>query len=196
MESNSQIPDNELMLKVAGYDSKALEQLYDRYSPLLYTLIKKIVDDKEFAEEILSDVFVIIWRKIDHFDFKSNNVYTWLVTIARNKAIDSLKRKEQKEDLETYDDKFEEDNILPKLSPEINPLELEQILGKIDIVKESINSLTDAQRYVLELSYYEGMDDKMIAEKLKIPLPTVKSKLLLALNILQKKLAVDQTGNG
>ncbi len=196
MESNSKIPDNELMLKVAGYDSKALEQLYDRYSPLLYTLIKKIVDDKEFAEEILSDVFVIIWRKIDHFDFKSNNVYTWLVTIARNKAIDSLKRKEQKEDLETYDDKFEEDNILPKLSPEINPLELEQILGKSDIVKESINSLTDAQRYVLELSYYEGMDDKMIAEKLKIPLSTVKSKLLLALNILQKKLAVDQTENG
>jgi RNA polymerase sigma-70 factor (ECF subfamily) len=63
-------------------------------------------------------------------------------------------------------------------------------------VKESINSLTDAQRYVLELSFYEGLDDKMISEKLKIPLPTVKSKLLLALSILQKKLVIDQANNG
>ena len=92
MAENSKMTDSELMLKVAGYDSKALEHLYDRYSPILYTLIKKIVDDKEVAEEVLSDVFVIIWKKIDQFDFKTNNVYTWLITIARNKAIDTLKR--------------------------------------------------------------------------------------------------------
>jgi RNA polymerase sigma-70 factor (ECF subfamily) len=192
----SNISDSELMLKVAGYDSKALEQLYDRYSPILYTLIKKIVGDSETAEEILSDVFVIVWKKIDQFDFTINNVYTWLVTIARNKAIDSLKRKQQKEELEEYKDSFEEESILPKLSPSINSLDLEQILEKSDKVKETINKLTDAQRYVLELSYYEGLDDREIAEKLKIPLPTVKSKLLLALGILQQKLASVQIDNG
>ena len=84
--ADSNQTDAEIMLKVAGYDSKALEQLYDRYSPILYTLIKKIVDDNENAEEILSDVFVIVWRQIDQFDFKTNNVYTWLVTLTRNKA--------------------------------------------------------------------------------------------------------------
>jgi RNA polymerase sigma-70 factor (ECF subfamily) len=196
LAENNQISDSELMLKVAGYDSKALEQLYDRYSPLLFTLIKKIVNDKEFAEEILSDVFVIIWKKIDRFDFKTNNVYTWLVTIARNKAIDALRRKNQEDGLEEYTKEFEGKYILPKLSSEINSLDLETILDKSDVVKESINSLTDAQRYVLELSFYEGLDDKMISEKLKIPLPTVKSKLLLALSILQKKLVIDQANNG
>lgn len=190
------ISDSELMLKVAGYDSKALEQLYDRYSPILYTLIKKIVGDGEIAEEILTDVFVIVWKKIDQFDFKTNNVYTWLITITRNKAIDSLKRKQQKEGLKEYDENFEEENILPKLSPAINTLDLVQILEKSHEVNKTINKLTDAQRYVLELSYYEGLDDREIAEKLKIPLPTVKSKLQLALGILQQKLTFEQIGNG
>ncbi len=177
------------MLKVAGYDSKAFEQLYDRYSPLLYTLIKKIVGDKEIAGEILSDVFVIIWKRIDQFDFKSNNVYTWLITIARNKAIDQLRRLKNKEETEIYDDKYEEEFILTKLSPEIESLDLEQVLNKRDRIKEILASLTDAQRYVLELSYYEGMGEKEIAEKLKIPLPTVKSKLQLAMNIIRQKLS-------
>ncbi len=57
------------MLKVAGYDSKALEHLYDRYSPLLFTLINKIVEGKETAGDALSDIFVIIWRKSDQFEF-------------------------------------------------------------------------------------------------------------------------------
>lgn len=183
--------DSELMLKVAGYDSKALEQLYDRYSPILYTLIKRIVDDKEVAEEVLSDVFVIVWKKIDQFDFKTNNVYTWLITIARNKAIDTLNRSLQKEGIENYNDKYEEEKILPKLSNLINPLNLGQILNNGEKVSDIINSLTEAQRYVLELSYYEGLNEKEIAEKLKIPLPTVKSKLQLALGILQQKLVFD-----
>ena len=191
MAENSKISDSELMLKVAGYDSKALEQLYDRYSPILYTLIKRIVNDEEVAKEVLSDVFVIIWKKIDQFDFKTNNVYTWLITIARNKAIDTLNRSLHKEGIEDYTDKYEEEKILPKLSNSINPLNLEQILNNGEKVKDIINSLTEAQRYVLELSYYEGLNEKEIAEKLKIPLPTVKSKLQLALGILQQKLVFD-----
>ena len=63
--------DSDLIQRVSGNDSKALEALYNRYSPLLYTLIKKIVVDEETAREVLSDVFVIIWRKIDFFDFYS-----------------------------------------------------------------------------------------------------------------------------
>lgn len=196
MTENNKVSDSELMLKVAGYDSKAFEQLYDRYSPLLFTLIKKIVDDKEIAGEILSDVFVIVWRRIDQFDFKTNNVYTWLVTIARNKAIDRLNRIKNKEGIGEYNDKFEEENILPKLSPQIKPLDLEQVLCKSESIKETLKSLTDAQRYVLELSYFEGLDEKAIAGKLKIPLPTVKSKLQLAMNILQQKLAAEPEYDG
>lgn len=183
---NDSIKDAEIMLKVAGYDSKALEQLYDRYAPILYTLVKKIITDKDTAEEILSDIFVIVWRQIDQFDFKTNNVYTWLITLARNKAIDVLKRRSGKF-IPEYDDNYEIENILPKLSPEIEALELNDVLNKKEKLEKALNSLTDAQKYVLELSYYGGMDQSEIAGKLNIPAVTVKSKLQVAFgNLMQK----------
>jgi RNA polymerase sigma-70 factor (ECF subfamily) len=186
-ESNS-LKDAEIMLKIAGYDSKALEQLYDRYAPFLYTLIKKIVTDKETAEEILSDVFVIIWRQIDQFDFKTNNIYTWLVTLARNKAIDVLNRRGGKM-LPEYSDEYEKEHIIPKLSKEVETLELEEVLNRKEKMEIALSSLTDAQRYVLELSYYGGMDQEEIANKLKIPTVTVKSKLQVAIGNLMQKLS-------
>ena len=80
------------MQEIARFESRALEELYDRYSPLLYTIIKKIAPDQIKAEKILVEVFVIIWRKIDKFDFKVGNVYSWLETLTRNKAIDILRK--------------------------------------------------------------------------------------------------------
>jgi len=187
VESDS-LTDAEIMLKVAGYDSKALEQLYDRYAPILYTLIKKIVTEKETAEEVLSDVFELVWRQIDQFDFKTNNVYTWLITLARNKAIDVVNRKGGKL-LPEYDEDYEKGFILPKLSPEIEPMELSAVMNKKEKIEKALTSLTDAQKYVLELSYYGGMDQAEIAGKLNIPTVTVKSKLQVAFGNLMKKVS-------
>lgn len=188
MAEDELLTDAEIMLKIAGYDSKALEQLYDRYAPILYTLIKKIVTDKEMAEEILSDVFVIVWKNIDLFDFKTNNVYTWLIMLARNKAIDVLDRRSDKE-MEEYTSDYEKEKIIPKLSPEIKAVELNEVLEKREKIVNAVNGLTDAQRYVLELSYYGGMYEDEIAGKLKIPVMTVKSKLQVAIGNLKQKLS-------
>lgn len=188
MSEAKSLTDSEIMQKIAGYDSKALEQLYDRYTPLLYTLIKKIIPDKETAEEVLSDVFVIIWRRIDEIDFKNSNVFTWMITLARNKAIDVKNRNEGKI-AEAYTDDYEKEKILPKLSPEIESVELEEVLGMKEKIENAIKSLTEAQRYVMELSYYEGLDESGIAEKLKIPSSTVKSKLQVAIGNLMKKIS-------
>jgi RNA polymerase sigma-70 factor (ECF subfamily) len=182
------LTDSEIMLKIAGYDSKALEQLYDRYTPLLYTLIKRIIPDKETAEEVLSEVFVIIWRQIDQIDFKSINIYTWMVTLARNKAID-VKNRNIGKVTEEYTEDYEKEKILPKLSREIESVELEDVLEMKGKIEGAIKSLTDAQRYVMELSYYEGVDEIGIAEKLKIPSSTVKSKLQVAIGNLMKKIS-------
>ena len=182
------LTDSEIMLKITGYDSKALEQLYDRYTPLLYTLIKRIIPDKETAEEVLSEVFVIIWRQIDQIDFKSINVYTWMVTVARNKAID-VKNRNMGKVTEEYTEDYEKEKILPKLSQEIESVELEDVLEMKGKIEGAIKSLTDAQRYVMELSYYEGVDEIGIAEKLKIPSSTVKSKLQVAIGNLMKKIS-------
>jgi len=186
-EVNS-LTDTEIMQRIAGYDSKALEQLYDRYTPLLYTLIRRIIPDKETAEEVLSEVFAIIWRQIDQFDFSKINIYTWIVTLARNKAID-VKNRTMGKITEEYTEEYEKENILPKLSLEIESVELEAVLGMKEKIEGAIKSLTDAQRYVIELSYYEGLDESGIAEKLKIPSSTVKSKLLVAIGNLMKKIS-------
>ena len=188
MSDVNSLTDSEIMLKITGYDSKALEQLYDRYTPLLYTLIKRIIPDKETAEEVLSEVFVIIWRQIDQVDFKSINVYTWMVTLARNKAID-VKNRNMGKVTEEYSEDYEKEKILPKLSQEIESVELEDVLEMKGKIEGAIKSLTDAQRYVMELSYYEGVDEIGIAEKLKIPSSTVKSKLQVAIGNLMKKIS-------
>jgi RNA polymerase sigma-70 factor (ECF subfamily) len=180
--------DGELMLKVAGYDSNALEELYGRYSPFLFTLINKITGDRESAGQILSDVFVIVWQKIERFDFKSNNVYTWLVLLARNKAIDAIKRRENPAGLPDYNDEYENAHIIPKLAEYIAPLELEKIDSKKDGITDALNKLTDAQKYVVELAFYNGLKEDEIAKKLNIPVPTVKSKIQVILTNLHKKL--------
>ena len=188
MSEVNSLTDTEIMQKIAGYDSKALEQLYDRYTPLLYTLIRKIIPDKETAEEVLSEVFAIIWRQIDQFDLSKINVYTWMVTLARNKAID-VKNRTTGKITEEYTEEYERENILPKLSLEIESIELEAVLGMKEKIEGAIKSLTGAQRYVIELSYYEGLDESGIAEKLKIPSSTVKSKLQVAIGNLMKKIS-------
>ncbi len=180
--------DIELMQRVASYDSKALEVLYNRYSPLLYTLVKKIVTDENFAEEILSDIFVIIWKKVKLFEFKTGNVYAWLVLLSRNKAVDSIKRQNKTEELPLYTDEYEDNFILPNLSNEMDVIDIQTALSIKDNFETALNNLTDAQQYVLYLAFYGGLTQNQIAKKLNIPLPTVKSKIEVALTKLRENL--------
>jgi len=188
MSVNTTSTDIELMQRVHVNDSKALEALYNRYSPLLYTLIKKIVTDEDIAKDVLSDVFVIIWRKIDLFDFNSNNAYTWIVTITRNKAVDTIRRARNSSEMKPYNDEYENKEIIPKLSQTFDPLDLETANNIKDGIEAALNKLTDAQKFVINLAYYEGLTQKEIAERLKIPVPTVKSKIKIALSNLKDNL--------
>ena len=188
MAINTPSTDSELMMRVVNYDSKALEVLYNRYSSILYTLIKKIVSDQQTAEEVLSDVFVIIWRKADRFSFESNNVYTWLITLSRNKAVDALRRKRGDDNLLEYTEDYEDKFILPKLSPSIDPLDIKTAMNVKDSIEKALNNLTDAQQYVIYLGYYEGLTQIEIAKRLNIPFPTVKSKITIALSKLKDNL--------
>lgn len=192
MSENNNNSDKEIILKVAGNESKALEELYDRYSPVLFTLINKIVQDKPAAEEILSDVFVIIWQKNNLFDSEAGNVYTWMINLARNKAIDFVKRNRNPEEMKDYNDEYENENIIPHLSSSAEPLDLDKVLSMKDKINNSFNKLTDAQQYVLNLAYYRGYNEEEIARELNIPLPTVKFKISLALGNLNKNLVAEE----
>lgn len=187
MSQEIEITDFELMQKIISKDSKALEHLYDRYSPVLYALINKIVRSRDVAEEVLADVFLIIWKKYYMFDVSTENVYSWLISLARNKAVDTKKRMYGHLTVE-YTDDYEDEFILPALSKEIDPMDLTTALEIRTNIDKSFQALTDAQRYVLNLAYYEGMTEKEIAERLNIPLQTVNSKIRIAITNLKNLL--------
>lgn len=187
----TKLTDRELIERVINKDSKALEILYDRYSPILFTLVNKIVTDKSNAENILADIFVIIWQKSNLNNFNAQNLYTWLILLTRNKSIDSVKR-ERGEIIDEYTDDYENQVVLPKISPKISSLELDEAFDKRGTIYSAVNQLTEAQQYVLSLVYYEGLSEKEIAKKLNIPVPTVKSKLRVALNSIRENLAKEE----
>lgn len=191
MYSESEFKDYELMQKVTAKDSKALEALYDRYSPILFTLIQKIVGKKSKAEEILADVFVIIWKKNNQFNFNIMSVYVWLITLARNKAIDAVKRDKGKT-MDEYTEEYENKFILPQISKEIEQLELSDAFDKRDKMYSAMHKLTEAQQYVLSLAYFDGLTEAEIAQKLNIPVPTIKTKMRIALNSVSDNLAMEE----
>ncbi|MEJ5351828.1 MAG: sigma-70 family RNA polymerase sigma factor [Melioribacteraceae bacterium] len=183
MSKFKELTDLELMREIANFESRALEELYDRYSPLLYTLIKKITPDEETAEKVLVDVFVIVWRKTYKFNFNNGNVYSWLVTLARNKAVDTLRRSRLSLSAsQIYDDDYEDYFIIPTFPDDMDSLDLNTAMSLVPKVERALSKLTDTQKYVLHLAYYEGYTIDEIADKLNVPIETVRSKVMNALH--------------
>lgn len=182
---DSELNDIELIQRINNRDSKSLEALYDRYAPVLYTLVNKIVGDSQKTEEVLADIFVIIWQKSCKFDTSSNNLYGWLINLTRNKALD-FKRREDLIISSEYNDEYEDNFILPSLSPSIPVNDLNSSINNREKIFSAFNGLTEAQQYVLSLAYFNGLTETEIASKLNIPVLTVKSKIRVALNSLNE----------
>lgn len=177
------------MEEISRFESRALEELYDRYSPLLFTVIKKIAPDQESAERILVDVFVIIWRKINKFDFRIGNVFSWLVSLARNKAVDcSRKDRTSSSTVQFYDDAYEDFFILPTFPHDMDSLDFNTAFTIKPKIEKALSKLTDTQKYVLHLAYYEGYTIDEIADKLNVPIETVRGKIMAALQNLREYL--------
>ena len=107
MSENKQTTDSELLLQIVGYNSEAFEQLYNRYSATVYSLIKEIITNPKLAEKILLNVFSVFLKRIDYYCTTSNDVYTWLTLLTRNISIDALKRMKFVEDIPIYSDDYE-----------------------------------------------------------------------------------------
>ena len=189
VQNYKDLSDIELFIKIEKYDPYAIEELYLRYSAILYSLITRIVNDAHTTEEILIDVFVSVWRKTDIFNFDTGNTYTWLITLARNKAVEFNRNKSSEENNETLDkDEYEDFYIMPDLDDDIEPLNLSSALKRESSVKEAIQKLTEAQKYVLFLSYYDGFTVNDISVKLNIPINTIRSKIMMSLFNLRDNL--------
>jgi RNA polymerase sigma-70 factor (ECF subfamily) len=162
--------DAALVRRLLQRDVSAFEELYDRHSRLVYALVLRILQQATTAEEVVQDVFLQLWRNTAQYDGSRGPFVPWLLAIARNRALDQLRLKSERQ--------RRREGQTDELPPVVAIPDFEGSLDekrRATRVRELMNSLNPQQRRAIELAYFEGLSHSEIANALKEPLGTVKS---------------------
>lgn len=165
--------DEELVQRCAAGDRAALGALYDRYGVLVFSLVVRVLGEGMAAEEVTQDAFLSVWRRSGDYSLQRGRVLPWLLTIARNRAVDELRRRRI---TATHVELADETALQPGLE--------DVALSRLQ-VRRALAELPEAQRQALELAYYGGMTQQEIAEYLHTPLGTIKTRMRLGLQRLR-----------
>ena len=175
MSTNIKYSEHELVAMLKEQSNDAFNYLYDNYSGALFTIISQIVTDKETADDVLQEVFLNIWKKIDMYDAAKGRLFTWMLNIARNAAIDKLRSKGYRNSFKNQSISDSEDGgINVSVNPETSDVGLKKMLTK----------LKDEYRTLIDLSYFQGFTHDEISKIMGIPLGTVKTRIRTALSQL------------
>lgn len=177
--------DESLLRSITAGQTTALAALYDRYGRLVYSLAMNILDDPAAAEETTQDVFIQIWDKAGSYDSQQGKVFSWLIRVARNRAIDVLRRRNARP--EGHQVIWEDSLPLAKTGdpPVENLLEISE--QKLHI-RQAIAHLPQEQREALALAFFYGYTHQEIAAVFGEPLGTVKTRIRLAMQKLRQEL--------
>lgn len=178
-----ELSDNDLLMRIAAdQDRQAFARLFEKLAPRIKAYMMKLGARPEFAEEVVQETFITVWRKAGQFDRKKSSAVTWIFTIARNQRIDRL-RKENRPALDPNE---------PMLVPGEPPDPLSEMEQSVIVkhVTASINELPADQQEVIRLSFIDGLSHKEISDRLDLPLGTVKSRLRLSFEKLRVSLGV------
>ena len=168
----SEISDTELLHAIARRDEQALAALYDRYRLILFGLVVRILNDRQEAEDVLQEAFLQVWRRAGDFDEARGRVFTWLVTIARSRALDRLRAIGSRARLA--------DEVLAHSSEREWAGDAAEDAVKSEqgtIVRQALRELPEEQRRALFLAYFEGLTQAEISARLGEPLGTVKTRM-------------------
>lgn len=164
----------ELMKRIQAREAEALEELYDLYHRLLFGMVLSILKKREEAEDMLQEIFVKIWNKADSFDPDRGNAYSWIVTLARNQAIDRIRSKgyktQEKQSVSIHQPLFSLEG------DKHDPMQTTIFSDRAELVKKALNEIPESQREVIKIAYYRGLTQREIADYLDIPLGTVKTR--------------------
>jgi len=174
--TGEQLNDETLVYAIARGDRAALAELYDRQASLLLGLGTRILRDAREAEDVLHDVFVEVWKHAGDFDPSRASARTWLCLRMRSRCLDRVRVAVRRRA-----DPLEEANLDP--SPETQSAAPDAVR-----VRHALTELPEVQRQVLLLGYFQGLSSQEIADTLKIPLGTVKSRVAAALTHLRSVL--------
>ncbi len=174
----------DLLVRVAQQqDRAAFADLFAYYAPRVKAYLMRLGADDATAEEISQDVMVTVWRKAGLFDRNQASVSTWIFRIARNRRIDVFRRTRQAE-LDP-----EDSMILPAAAE--GPRERVEAIQTEARVREAMKELSEDQLLVLRLAFYEGLSHREIADRLDVPLGTVKSRIRLGFAKMKSRLDDD-----
>jgi RNA polymerase sigma factor (sigma-70 family) len=172
------LTEPELVQALQSKDPAVLKTLYSMYSSALYGVISRIITHTELAEDVLQETFVKIWQSAAHYDNTKGRLFTWMMNIARNLSIDKLRSKDFKNSLKNQDIENNVSFVDEQNKVTFNP----DILG----VKQLVDNLKPDLQAVLDLVYYKGFTHVEAAEKLDLPLGTVKTRIRLAIIELRR----------
>lgn len=173
------VSDAEIIARIYSGDEGAMALLYDRYSHAVYAVALRVLSDSSAAEDILQDVFMQLWRNPQAFNASRGTLAAWLAVIARNRAIDHLrKRRPEEEAAETVI------SVDPDLE---NTAERNRAMEK---VRSVLAGMPGDQRAALEMAFFEGLTHVEIARKTGQPLGTVKTRIRSGLLAVRKAFAV------
>lgn len=173
------LPEDQLVDQLKAKSTDALEYLYDNYSQAIFGVIMKIVNHQEMGEEVLQDVFVKVWNKIEDYDKQKGRLFTWMINIARNMAIDRLRSREFSAKSKTsygFDNVHVEDNNSGEAKADA--IGMDKVLAQ----------LPEEQKQLIEMMYFQGYSQSEVAKELDMPLGTVKTRVRSAMAKLREVL--------
>jgi RNA polymerase sigma factor (sigma-70 family) len=169
--------DEEVLAAIAGGDDQGLAELYDRYGRVAYGLAYRVLRDQALAEDAVQDAFLAIWRSADGYRRERAKPSTWILTLVHRRAVD-LVRREDRRRAERLDE-------TPEATGASVPEEAD-LREKRTAVQAALRELPQDQRQALELAYYGGFTQSELAERLGVPLGTIKSRMFAGLSRLRE----------
>lgn len=176
--TSNKISEEELVYLLKIRDAAGLEYLYDHYSKALYNIIFQVVQNEEYTEDVLQEVYIKVWNSFDMFDAAKGRLYTWLSNMARNLAIDKIRSKDFRNHSQNQDIENSVNAIDVRLNNKLNP----ENIG----VKDLVQKLRPEYKELIELIYFNGYTHAEVAEHLNMPLGTVKTRIRAAILELRK----------
>lgn len=180
MTPKTTFSEQELVLGLKAHSQQAFATLYDKYSGAMLGVINTLVNNIDDAENLLQDAFVKIWKNIHQYDDTKGRLFTWLITICRNTALNFLRSHENIR--KTTIQNAESGVSIPRLitaPAETDHIGINNLVGKLD----------DKHKAVINLIYFWGYTQQEVAEKLNLPLGTVKTRTRTALQLLKAQLS-------
>jgi len=172
--------EDELVVALKRNERAAFEFLYDHYSGALFNIICKTLRDEERAADVLQESFLKIWKNIASYNPEKGRLFTWILNIARNGAIDAARVEGRKPAMDDIDDRAAQNER--DTSEELSTASSE--------IKSIVNMLRPERKILIDMAYFQGYTHEEISEELKIPLGTVKSRIRTALQELKHYFAV------